>query len=147
MTGNFIADGLNPNLTVLKPIKHFSILAIAGPDKHAKLLRNDLIRKELFNKVHVFSTPSDCGDFPDTTGYTQENWGEIELLNEDPALFQVMTKCMDCVLEYVNRKYIWCCDNFAGRVEKHVQWPKFGGSLFAVAGNVTVFPARIEILH
>lgn len=121
-----------------EPIKHYAILAVAGPESEAKKARYDMLESGLYNKVYAFGHPDDYGDYPDTSGYNDDQWESIELLDEDSNLWKYMQKCMDCVLEYVNKRYSHCCDMFPGSVAKHIHWPKKGGKLFFVTGHVVV---------
>jgi hypothetical protein len=130
-----------------QPIKHWSIIAISGPDTEAKRTRHDMLSDGIYNKVVAFGHPDDYGSYPDTTGYYSDNWEDIELLDEDGNLFQHMTKCMDAVLEYVNNKYKRACTDYPGIVEKSIHWPKQGGKMFFVTGHVTVQPGQIGLLH
>jgi len=129
----------------MEPMKHFAIAAISGPIAKIKPLGEHLMAK--FKKVELFPTPNDCGDFPNTEGYTAANWAQFESENEDGALFPFMTKCMDAVLDYTDNKYERQCNQYPGRVEKHIHWPKFGGDVFAVTGHVLVYPHRIILVH
>jgi len=114
---------------------HWSIIAIAGPRREIADTKKAL--EDTFDEVHIFEVSDDYGEFPDTSGYTAENWEEMQTEIEDGNLFPIMTKCMDCALDYTNKKeraadMLGCYD-----IKKSVHWPKFGGKIFAVTGHVT----------
>ena len=119
-------------------LKHYAIIAITGPKPMVREARRNIMEHGKYNKVVVFPHTEDYGDYPDTTGYEDENWEQIELLNEDSALYKYMLKCIDAVDDYIDKKYKRMCDMFSGDVEKVVHWPKTGGPLFFVTGHVTV---------
>ena len=128
------------------PMKTYGCMAIAGTSEEVGKLHQAMIG--IYNDVYTFSTPDDHGSFPDTQGYTSENFAELESSVEDPALFAVMQKCMDAVMDRVDRRYDRFCVQFpASRVEKFIHWPKFGGKVFAVVGFVKVFTHAIHLVH
>jgi len=114
-------------------------MAIAGPRREIEQMNlNEL--SEMFGHVEVFEVPDDYGEFPDTTGYTEERWENIVLDQEDGAVFPFMTKCMDCCMEFVNKRVDIADKLGFVNIEKNVHWPKFGGKVFAVTGHVTAQP-------
>lgn len=118
---------------------YYSILVLCGP-KH---LREELSIDELkqnFNKVLMFYIPDDYGNFPDTSGYTAENFKNMESDSEDPALFKQMQKCVDAVVEYNNKKIKHLVRMDFREVEGIIASPKFGGKIFAVAGIIKAIP-------
>lgn len=127
----------------MRPIKYWTIIAIAGPKTEVAATAKSLRADGKFTKVLSFFTPDDHGSFPDTQGYEAENFAELESDCEDPALYKYMTKCMDACLEYVNKKFKWADERFNGEIEKNLNWPKVGGKLFFVTGHVTVYPGNI----
>lgn len=130
-----------------QPIKHWSIIAISGPEKEAKETRKLLLGDNKFNKVLCFGHPDNYGMYPDTSGYDSDNWEEMELLDEDSALHPQITKCVDAVLDYINKKYDFACKMFPGQVEKNMHFPKKGGKLFFVTGHVTVEAGSVVTIH
>jgi len=130
-----------------QPIKHWSIIAISGPEIETRKARHDILSEQLYNKVLAFGHPDDYGLYPDTSGYDSDNWEDVELLDEDGNLFRHMTKCMDAVLEYVNKKYKKASNLYPGEIEKSIHWPKKGGKMFFVTGHVTVMPGKVGLLH
>jgi len=115
---------------------HRSVIAIAGPQRLVKNMKADLEHANLFELIHVFEIPDDYGEFPDTTGYTAENWETMESVMEDPALYPFMTKCMDVCLDFTNKKEKELDILGHDEINKFVHWPKFGGKVFAVTGHV-----------
>lgn len=117
----------------------WDVIALAGPGKDLQKLKS-ILRDHGFTEIHTFDVPDDYGCFPDTTGYTAENWEEMESDIEDGNLYKWMTKCMDVALEFTNRR-----SNIADKlgyrnINKTLHWPKFGGKIFAVTGHVTCLP-------
>lgn len=131
----------------MEPVKHYSVLAIAGPHEEAMLAKSEMLDAKMYNKVYAFGHADDYGNYPDTTGYEDGNWEDIELVDEDSNLYKYMTKCMDAVLEYVNKKYTYCCGVYGGNVEKHIHWPRKGGKMFFVTGHVIVEAGKVVTLH
>lgn len=127
------------------PMKNYSCMAIAGSSGEIGNMHSKLIGT--FNDVFTFSIPDDHGNFPDTTGYEAKNFAELESTIEDPALFRSMQRCLDAVVDKVDRKFERYCRQYPGRVEKFVHWPKFGGSVFGVVGFVNVYPHAISLVH
>lgn len=118
---------------------YYSILVLCGP-RHLKgeLGLDEL--KQNFNKVIMFNIPDDYGEFPDTSGYTSENFKDMESDSEDPALFKQMQKCVDAVVEYNNKKIKHLVRMNFREVEGILASPKFGGKVFAVAGIIKAIP-------
>ena len=112
-----------------------SVIAVAGPDVFLKQMGLDELRN-MFNKVRVFTIPDDYGEFPDTSGYDRDDWETLESDMEDPALFKTMQKCLDCVLDYNNKKIKQLDKRGHRNIEGFLHTPKFGGRVFAVAGVV-----------
>ena len=110
-----------------------SVVAFAGA-------KRDLDEIEMppgtFNEVHKFEIPDDHGEFPDTSGYTEDNWEQISGTMEDSALWPVMQKCMDCVLEFTLKNEALLDKLGRVNIKKIIQFPKFGGRVYAVCGFV-----------
>ena len=87
------------------------------------------------------------GEFPDTTGYQDDNFGMLEAEMEDPGLWPYMQKCLDCVTDYIDKKYERAVQMYPGEIEKFVHWPRFGGKIFAVTGHVTVKAHKIILVN
>ena len=128
-----------------RPMKTYGCMAIAGSSEDVGNIHREMLN--IYNEVSIFSVPDDHGSFPDTQGYTAENFADLESVSEDPQLFKVMQKCMDFVMDKVDRKYERFCMQYPGRVEKFIHWPKFGGNVFAVVGFVKVYPHIIQLVH
>ena len=137
--GNPFADPMQ------KPMKSYGCMSIAGKSAELGQLHRAMVN--FYNDVDVFSIPDDHAEFPDTRGYTSENFADLESTVEDPALYAVMQKCIDAVLDRTNKKYERFCEQYPGKVEKFIHWPKFGGSVFAVVGMVKVYPHAITLVH
>jgi len=120
----------------------WSIIAFVGPRHEISRIQG---LDEMFDKVMLFDIPDDYGEFPDTSGYTKENWGHLESAMEDPALFGHMTKCMDAVLDWTNSRASIAAQMFYQNVENLIMWPKFGGKIFAVAGVVKAHKPNLTI--
>ena len=114
---------------------HYSIIALAGPKKVTWPIRKDL--QGMYDRIITFDIPDDYGEFPDTSGYTAQNWEQMQSNREDGSLFPFMTKCMDAVLEYTNDQVKRLDKADYIEIKQDVQWPKFGGDVFAVVGHVT----------
>ena len=127
------------------PMKTYGCMAIAAGDEEANSLHRAMCG--IYNDVYVFKVPDDYGEFPSTEGYTAENFAQMESSVEDPALFKFMQKCMDSVMDRVDRKFERFCTQYPGCVEKVIHWPKFGGKVFAVVGFVKVYPHAITLIH
>ena len=129
----------------VKPMKIYSCMAIAGESGDIGEVHRQSVG--LYNDVGTFSIPDDFGWYPSTEGYTAENFAQMESTIEDPALWSSMQKCMDYVMDHVDKKYERFCTQYPGRVEKFIHWPKFGGKVFAVIGFVKVYPHAITLVH
>ena len=114
--------------------QHYSIIAIAGPQREIAGLKEKLPE---FSEVRVFDVPDDYGEFPDTSGYVKEDWESVVLHKEDGSLYSYMTKCMDCVLEFTNKRAVTMDSLGYMDIAATVHWPRFGGSVFAVTGHIT----------
>lgn len=131
--------------TIHKPMKLYGCVSIAGSKNSVGNIHRELVG--MFNDVDMFTVPDDTGSFPDTRGYTSENFAGLESTVEDPALYGVMQKCMDAVMNRVDKRYERFCEQYQGKVEKFIHWPKFGGNVFAVVGIVKVYPHAITLVH
>ena len=116
-------------------IHHWSIFVVISPPLLARQIVNKEI-EDIFDEVKIFEIPDDYGEFPDTTGYTADNWETMSSDVEDSNLYPYMTKAMDAALEFVNRRYKTADKLGFKSLEKHIHWPKFGGKIFAVTGHV-----------
>ena len=121
---------------------HWSIIALAGSKREIWTLKKDIEKDKTFDRVITIDMSDDYGEFPDTIDY--ENWEEIELDQEDSAVFPFMQKCMDACIDFVNKK----SDSVSGlgymNIEGTIHWPKFGGKIFGVTGHVTAEPMLIK---
>jgi len=118
-----------------------SVIAVAGPTKEIQNMKESF---KMFDKIYTFDVPDDYGEFPDTTGYTREDFDKIESIMEDPALLPYMTKCVDAVMEYNNTRSASLEKLGYIDIEAVLQAPKFGGRIFAAVGFVKAFePQRI----
>ena len=119
---------------------HWSLIALAGSKREIWNLKKDIEKEKKFDRVITFEMPGDYGEFPDTTGYTDNNWETIELDQEDSAVFPYMQKCMDACIDFVNKKVETVNGLGYMNIEGTIHWPKFGGTVFAVTGHVTAEP-------
>lgn len=119
----------------INPSMQWSIITVTGPKNMINEVIDQEIR-EMFNEVLTFEIPDDYGEFPDTTGYTADNWGKMASTVEDSNLYPYMTRAMDAVLEFVNRRWTTADKLGYENLERHIHWPKFGGRIFVVTGHV-----------
>jgi len=119
---------------------HWSIIALAGPKAEIWNIKKTFERDKMFDEIVLVNVPDDFGEFPDTTGYTEEHWESIVLDQEDGNLYGYMTKCMDACLEFTNKRADQADNLGMIDINKAVHWPKFGGTVFAVTGHVTAMP-------
>ena len=121
-------------------------LALAGPKALLSEIREVY---DTFNKVFRIVVPDDYGEFPDTTGYTQKDFETMESDMEDPALYPFMQQAMDRCLDWADKKASLADKMGLVDIENVIQWPKFGGKIFAVAGIVKAWypnePSMIAI--
>ena len=113
----------------------YGILAVTGP-QHLLPIVNELSTITDLNEIKLFPTPDDYGMFPDTSGYTEDNWQEQVLTLEDSNLYPYMTKCMDCVIDYTSKRSSTLDMLGYKNIETFIHWPKFGGMVYAVIGVV-----------
>lgn len=125
---------------------HRSIIALAGPKGDIWFAKKKFEKENMFDRIITFDVPDDYGEFPDTTGYTKEDWEKITLHKEDGALYPFMTKCMDAVLDFTNKESDQLDRLGYRQIEKNVHWPKFGGNIFACTGHVTGYAPAIQIV-
>lgn len=123
----------------INPPLQWSILVITGPTREIKGII-DAELSEMFNEIKTFDITDDYGEFPDTTGYTADNWEKMSSQVEDSNLYPFMTRAMDAVLEFVNRRWNTADKLGYQNLERHSHWPKFGGKIFAVTGHVVCTP-------
>ena len=116
---------------------HWSIIALAGPKADIWNMKKAFDAEKMFDDIVLVDVPDDYGEFPDTTGYTAENWEDIILDQEDGNLYGYMTKCMDACLDFTNKRADQADKLGLIDIQKNVHWPKFGGAVFAVTGHVT----------
>ena len=127
---------------------HLSMIALAGPKGDLWHAKKEFEKNKMFDRIVTFDVPDDYGEFPDTTGYTAENWEQIVLHKEDGALYSFMTKCMDAVLDYTNKQSDHLDRLGYTDIQKNVHWPKFGGNIFCCTGHVTGYaPANQIVRH
>lgn len=118
-----------------------SIIALAGPQK----IVEKIDFPSMFDKVLKFYIPGDHGEFPDTSGYTRDDWEKISLTMEDSQLWPHMKRCMDAVLDFVDSKNKILDKLGMVNIKTEIQWPRFGGDVFGVCGFVgwTALPAPL----
>jgi len=120
-----------------------SCLALVGPKQDLADIHDKL--KDMFERIYIFHVPDDYGEFPDTTGYSKENWESLESTMEDPALYPFMTKAVDAIVEFNNNR-MTTLDRLSCRdIESFVHAPKFGGKIWAVAGFIRAFEPYKEM--
>ncbi len=118
---------------------YYSILVLCGP-RFAVSAELDAELRQTFSKVIVFIIPDDYGEFPDTSGYTRKDFAKMKLENEDSGLYKYMTKCVDAVNEY-NDKKMKHLDNLGFReIDASFSCPNFGDKAFAATGIVKAIP-------
>ena len=127
-------------------MSHWSMIAIAGPKREIWQIKKDLEQGKMFDKIVLFDVPDDYGEFPDTTGYTAENWETMTSDQEDGSLYGFMTKCMDACLDFSNKQADLADRLGLIEIHKNVHWPKFGGNIFAVTGHVTAVQAANRLI-
>ena len=113
----------------------YGILVIAGP-KHLLPIVKQLEDTENISEMVTFEVPDDYGEFPDTSGYTEDNWREQILTMEDSNLYPYMTKCMDAALDWTSKRHRTIDGLGYRNIETFIHWPKFGGKVYAVMGVV-----------
>jgi len=101
--------------------------------------------KEKFNKVLIFRIPDSYGEFPDTTGYENSDWQNLETQCEDPALFKYMQRAIDAVIDYNDKKIRQYEKRGWIKVEGILQAPKFGAKIFCASGIVKALPSNIVL--
>ena len=116
--------------------KQWGCLALAGPKRQIDEITRAIAMESGFSKVLKVYVPDDYGEFPDTSGYTREDFAELESSMEDPALYPFMTKCLDFVVEWNGKRMDKADKRGFVNTESFLHWPKFGGKVFACAGIV-----------
>lgn len=117
-------------------IVRWSIMAIAGPAADLSEIKKNGNLKKMYDKIHYFDIPDDYGEFPDTSGYTADNWEQLESTMEDGNLYPYMQKCLDAVMDYTKGMADHAEKNGYWNIKETLQWPKFGGKIFAIVGFV-----------
>jgi len=121
-----------------------SILVLTGPKSIILSEEMELPKlKEMFDKVLTFFIPDDYGEFPDTSGYTAENWEELESELEDPALFRYTQKALDAVVEFNEKRMKQMDKRGYTEIEGFLHVPKFGNRVFAVGGFVRGYSPKL----
>jgi hypothetical protein len=110
-----------------------SVVAFAGAKRDLDAIE---LPPNTFNVVHKFEVPDDHGDYPETAGYTADNWEQISGTMEDSALWPSMKHCMDAVLDFTLKKEEWLSQMGNINIKSFIQFPKWGGRVFAVCGFV-----------
>lgn len=120
-----------------------TVIAIAGPKDLTGMIKDQI--KELYDQVYIFDVPDDYGEFPDTSGYTSENFEQFESEVEDGALYPFMTKCIDAVMDW-NTNRSNTLDRLGYQyIESFLHAPKFGGKVFACGGFIRAFAPGFKI--
>ena len=100
---------------------------------------------EFFEECRYFQMPDDYGNFPDTTGYLAQRWQDLKPEIEDSNTYPWMTKCIDAVVEFTNRRW-GILDKLGYKgLGKVTLATRFGGRLFAAIGIVQARPPEYEI--
>ena len=109
----------------------YQCIAIAGPRGMVDKIEG---LEELFDSVHIIHVPDDFGEFPDTSGYTAEDYSEMQSNMEDPALYKYMQNAMDFIMDKTINKSQFLEGMGMINIENNISWPKFGGKVYVVAG-------------
>ncbi len=116
------------------PLKPVSIIAIAGPRPAIDQMAEEL--RMLYDQVVLFGISDNFGEFPDTSGYTRDDYEKIELREEDPQLLKVMKNCLDSVDYYCDKKMKFMAKMNFSDVRYDLHGNTLGGKIFALAGFV-----------
>lgn len=129
----------------ITPVMQWAILVLAGPKSEIDMIKNEGEIQVMFEKIVTFEISDSYGEFPDTTGYTADNFQQMESVVEDAALFPVMQKCMDAVIDFTTKRFETADKLGFKNLERHIHWPKFGGKIFAVTGHVVCMPSSFNL--
>lgn len=129
----------------ITPVMQWAILVLAGPKSEIDMIKNEGEIQVMFEKIVTFEISDSYGEFPDTTGYTADNFQQMESVVEDAALFPVMQKCMDAVIDFTTKRFEIAEKLGFKNLERHIHWPKFGGKIFAVTGHVVCMPSSFNL--
>lgn len=120
--------------------------AVLGAIRWDLKTTSELMEKltEYFDERHFFQMPDNYGNFPDTTGYLMERWQDLKPELEDSNTYPWMTKCIDAVVEFSNRRW-GTLDRLGYKgLGKVTLATRFGGRLFAAIGIVQARPPEYE---
>ena len=112
----------------------YSVIALAGPQHLIDTATVNL--GSTYHKVFKVHTPRDCGEFPDMQGYESKDFREIELDSEDPHLHQYIIKCVDMVVDALEKRESVLEKLGVPDIESVVNGLNQGGPLFVIAGFV-----------
>lgn len=129
----------------ITPVMQWAILVLAGPKAEIDMIKNEGEIQVMFEKIVTFEISDSYGDFPDTTGYTADNFQQMESVVEDAALFPTMQKCMDAVIDFTTKRFEMADKLGFKNLERYIHWPKFGGKIFAVTGHVVCMPSSFNL--
>jgi len=130
----------------INPSLQWAIMVLAGPKNLIDDVRKDPQLDTMFEKIVTFEIADDYGEFPDTTGYNVDNFEKMESDVEDAALFPIMQKCIDAVIDFTTKRYAIADKLGYNNLERHIHWPKFGGKIFAVTGHVVCMPSSFNLM-
>jgi len=80
-----------------------SMMAAAGPNPFLYIFAEPFKNIGL-DKLVIIETPADVGMFPDTSGYTIDNYKEKLLELEDSFLYPYLTKTVDAVVDWLDKR-------------------------------------------
>lgn len=117
-------------------------LCMAGPI-HGDFTWNVQKASDLIDKLKpmcdeciLIEMPDNYGNFPETMGYNNPDWQNLKPELQDEQTFPFMTKTVDAVVEFTNRR--WSTLDRLGykNIGKLSMATRFGGRLFAAVGVV-----------
>lgn len=116
-----------------------SVIALAGT-KHDLAIAIQFPPEVQWDKIIKVEIPGDHGDFPDTSGYEAEDFGDMESKVEDSQLLRYMQTCVDGVLDFVGKNSDRLARLNFQNIESTVAGMNTGGSMFVLAGVVSYEP-------
>ena len=126
-------------------------LSVITPASHSNLTWDVKTTIDLIEKLKVFAEecvfiemPDDYGNFPETMGYNDPHWESLRPELQDEQTYPYMTKAVDAVVEFTNRRWT-TMDRLGYRhLGKISMATRFGGRLFAAVGIVHGGPPEYE---
>ena len=101
---------------------------------------------DLVEEVRFIEMPDDYGNFPETMGYNSPKWEELVPELQDEQTYPYMTKAVDAVVEFTNRRWT-TLDKIGYRdLGKLAMATRFGGRIFAAIGIVNGGPPAYDTI-